>query len=260
LARRIGRTECGLLTAIIGSLSLYGVIFPQSSNPMIATYTDPICMEFLAGAWAANICSDRDAPPWTATTLLVAGVTGLWLGYRYEADLGVASWLVTASAASLIIVGAVLLERRARFPRLSWLKFGGERSQLRHGTTFTLKHIAEDKIFGTKVIWRGHSKIAVSDIHRTIVDMLDDPAIGGGIQHVEDCVRAYFARPDRDEAVLIAYADRLGNGAVFKRLGFLAEREGKVRQRKPSAIVLEKPFHEQDLVAAIADALSKTAA
>jgi two-component system, response regulator PdtaR len=34
----------------------------------------------------------------------------------------------------------------------------------------------------------------------------------------------------------------------------------KVRQRKPSAIVLEKPFHEQDLVAAIADALSKTAA
>lgn len=102
-----------------------------------------------------------------------------------------------------------------------------ERSQSRHGATFTLKHIAEDKIFGTKVIWRGHSKIAVSDIHRTIVDMLDDPAIGGGIQHVEDCVRAYLARPDRDDAALIAYADRLGNGAVFKRLGFLAERVDK---------------------------------
>ncbi|MFN7401582.1 MAG: type IV toxin-antitoxin system AbiEi family antitoxin domain-containing protein [Alphaproteobacteria bacterium] len=102
-----------------------------------------------------------------------------------------------------------------------------ERSQTRHGATFILKHIAEDKIFGTKTIWRGRSKIAVSDIHRTIVDMLDDPAMGGGIQHVEDCVHAYLARADRDDVALIGYADRLGNGAVFKRLGFLAERNSK---------------------------------
>lgn len=101
-----------------------------------------------------------------------------------------------------------------------------ERSQSRQGATFTLKHIAKNTIFGTKTVWRGHSKIAVSDIHLTIVDMLDDPAIGGGIQHVEGCVRAYLARPDRNDAVLIDYADRLGNGAVFKRLGFLAERAG----------------------------------
>ena len=31
-------------------------------------------------------------------------------------------------------------------------------------------------------------------------------------------------RSDRDEEKLIEYAVRLGNGAVFKRLGFLAER------------------------------------
>jgi predicted transcriptional regulator of viral defense system len=100
-----------------------------------------------------------------------------------------------------------------------------ERSQERHGITFTLKHIRPDQIFGTKSVWRGRSKIAVADIHRTIVDMLDEPSLGGGIQHVEDCLRVYLARTDRNDATLIGYADRVGNGAVFKRLGFLAERD-----------------------------------
>ena len=53
--------------------------------------------------------------------------------------------------------------------------------------------------------------------------MLDDPAIGGGIQHVSDCLSAYLKRFDRDDARLFEYADRLANGAVFKRLGVLAE-------------------------------------
>jgi predicted transcriptional regulator of viral defense system len=50
------------------------------------------------------------------------------------------------------------------------------------------------------------------------------PAAGGGIQHVADCFAQYMQRKDSEPRVLIEYADRLGNGAVFKRLGFLAER------------------------------------
>ena len=61
-------------------------------------------------------------------------------------------------------------------------------------------------------------------MHRTIIDMLDDPATGGGIQHVADCFAQYMQRKDSKPRALIEYADRLGNGAVFKRLGFLAER------------------------------------
>ncbi len=52
--------------------------------------------------------------------------------------------------------------------------------------------------------------------------MLDDPAIGGGIQHVYDCVVAYLRRDDRDDEKLVNYAVNLDNGAVFKRLGFLS--------------------------------------
>lgn len=98
------------------------------------------------------------------------------------------------------------------------------KSQRRHGALFTIKHIREALIFGTKSVWRHRTRVTVSDIHRTIVDMLDDPALGGGVQHVADCLDAYLSRPDRDDAALIEYATRLGNGAVFKRLGFLAAR------------------------------------
>jgi predicted transcriptional regulator of viral defense system len=95
--------------------------------------------------------------------------------------------------------------------------------QTRQGFEFTLKHLRADKIFGTKPVWRHHTKVPVSDVHRTVIDMLDDPALGGGIQHVADCLNAYFSRADRSDQKLIEYGEQLGNGAVFKRLGFLAE-------------------------------------
>jgi predicted transcriptional regulator of viral defense system len=99
-----------------------------------------------------------------------------------------------------------------------------EKRQLRQGFQFTLKHLNVTKIFGTKPIWRHHTKVMVSDVHRTIVDILDDPALGGGIQQVSDCLNSYLKRADRDDQKVIEYAERLRNGAVFKRLGFLAER------------------------------------
>lgn len=99
-----------------------------------------------------------------------------------------------------------------------------QKRQIRQGFEFILKHLSADKIFGTKPVWRHHTKVPVSDVHRTIIDMLDDPSLGGGIQHIADCLKAYFARADRSDQKLIEYGERLGNGAIFKRLGFLAER------------------------------------
>jgi len=98
-----------------------------------------------------------------------------------------------------------------------------EKSQRLHGANFTVKHIVSEKLFGTMPVWRSHTKVQLSDIHRTIIDMLDDPSIGSGIRQVADCLNVYLRRPDRDDERLLAYAVRLGNGAVFKRLGFLIE-------------------------------------
>ncbi len=95
---------------------------------------------------------------------------------------------------------------------------------IRHGITFTLNHIQENKLFGTTPVWRSKSKVLISDIHKTMIDMLDNPAIGGGIQHVNDCLLVYLKRSDRDNEKLIDYAKRMNNGAIFKRLGFLLEK------------------------------------
>jgi len=98
------------------------------------------------------------------------------------------------------------------------------RQQVKHGVTFTLKHVGNELIFGTSVVWRGKTRVMISDVHKTIIDMLNFPDMGGGIQHIKDCLTAYLARPDRDDNTLIEYAKRSRNGAIFKRLGFLVER------------------------------------
>jgi predicted transcriptional regulator of viral defense system len=99
-----------------------------------------------------------------------------------------------------------------------------EKEQTIEGTPFVLKHVRPEALFATRAVWRGSVRIDVSSPAKTIIDMLDDPAIGGGIRHVADCLAVYFGREDASSDELLTIADRLGNRAVFKRLGFLAER------------------------------------
>lgn len=97
------------------------------------------------------------------------------------------------------------------------------RSQRKHGTIFTIKKINSDQLFGTTVIWRSRTRVMVSDVHKTIIDMMMYPEIGGGIQHVADCLQRYFFHEDKDVRKLMDYAKQSNNGAVFKRLGYLVE-------------------------------------
>jgi predicted transcriptional regulator of viral defense system len=92
------------------------------------------------------------------------------------------------------------------------------------GTTFVLRTILPGALFGTKPVWRGPVKVSVSDPARTIIDMLNDPILGGGLRPMVDVLRAYLNSPARDLQLLVSYAERLGNGAVYKRLGYLLER------------------------------------
>jgi len=65
--------------------------------------------------------------------------------------------------------------------------------------------------------------VPVSDPSRTIIDVLDDPSIGGGIRHVASMVGEYLTAEHRNEGQLVEYGDRLGNRTVFKRLGWILE-------------------------------------
>jgi len=92
------------------------------------------------------------------------------------------------------------------------------------GTKFVLRTILPESLFGTKAVWRGQVKVNVSDPTRTVIDMVDDPKLGGGLRPTVDVLKNYLKSSTRDLRLLMAYADRLGSGAVFKRLGFLTER------------------------------------
>jgi predicted transcriptional regulator of viral defense system len=91
-------------------------------------------------------------------------------------------------------------------------------------TDFLIRTVSEKAMFGLKSVWRGRVKVSVSEPARTLVDMLSVPNLGGGIRSTADMLSNYLGSENGNMDLLIEYGDRLGNGAVFKRLGFLLER------------------------------------
>jgi len=91
------------------------------------------------------------------------------------------------------------------------------------GAVFVLHTIRANRLFGLKTLWRGPTKVAISDPARTLIDMISAPETGGGIDHAAECLRTYLRDKAGDRDLLVHYAEQLGNGAVFKRLGFLAD-------------------------------------
>lgn len=92
------------------------------------------------------------------------------------------------------------------------------------GTDFIIRTVSDKALFGLKTVWRGQVKVDISDPTRTALDMLSDPQLGGGLHSTVDVFSNYLQSDKRDLELLINYAEQLGNGAVFKRLGFLLER------------------------------------
>ena len=110
-----------------------------------------------------------------------------------------------------------------------------DRKPVIKGTSFLLRTVPQKAMFGLKPIWRGQVKVSVSDPSRTIVDMLADPPLGGGIRSTADMLNAYLRSENKNIKLLTEYAGRLGNGAVFKRLGFLLERSAPDEQEAIAA-------------------------
>jgi len=117
------------------------------------------------------------------------------------------------------------------------------------GTPVRIKVADSKRMFGTVGVWRGSERVEVSDPSRTIVDLLDDPSMGGGIRHVAEVVEEYLAGPHRDVELLLDYCERFGNRSVYKRLGYLLEALGldepalieRCRDRMSSGVVLLDP-------------------
>lgn len=92
------------------------------------------------------------------------------------------------------------------------------------GLRFKTKFSDGIPLFGTSRIWPGNKLVLVSDIHRTLIDVMDDPSMGGGGRAMIDIARSYAGKKEASIEILLDYAVKLGHGAVFKRLGIIAEK------------------------------------
>jgi predicted transcriptional regulator of viral defense system len=100
------------------------------------------------------------------------------------------------------------------------------RSDRSQTTPIVLRHRDRTKFFGLDLAWRDGTRVHVSDRERTLIDVLDEPALGGGVPQVAEALLEYFAEGRIDGERLIAYGDRLANRTAFKRLGYLLETLG----------------------------------
>jgi predicted transcriptional regulator of viral defense system len=94
------------------------------------------------------------------------------------------------------------------------------------GLHYRTKFVESKNLFGLTKMWSSNKSIQIADMHRTIIDVLDDPAMGGGGRHTIDIVNAYWKKNEASFEILYQYAEKLNHPAVFKRLGFTAEKVG----------------------------------
>jgi len=95
------------------------------------------------------------------------------------------------------------------------------KNQTAGALTFFLKKLKAEKMFGLKSAWKEQQKVQVSDPHKTIIDMFDDPSLGGGMRSLIDFFQQYLASSHFNANILFEYAAKMNNKSIFKRLGFV---------------------------------------
>lgn len=90
------------------------------------------------------------------------------------------------------------------------------------GTEIRFVTSRSESLFGQTDLWSDKwTKLPVSDIERTVLDGLRQPAYCSGISEVAKGL--WIKRGEIDIEKLLSYAARMGVGAVTRRLGYLLE-------------------------------------
>jgi exopolysaccharide production protein ExoZ len=130
-----------LLTVAMGALVIAGLVF-DPTEPVLATVTDPLLLEFAAGAWIGKAAHEgRTAGPRTAVSLLCIGLVLLVAGQVSGSE--IAGWRVVlwGIPAAMLVAGAIGLEAAGRIPKLALPKLIGDASYsiyLVHGLAISL--------------------------------------------------------------------------------------------------------------------------
>lgn len=104
-------------------------------------------------------------------------------------------------------------------------KLPHDRKPVLRKARFALHTVPPGYFVGMKTVWRGGTHAQVSDPARTLIDVLAMPALGGGIRHVGDMLSTLLHEHPKEAPKLGTYAAKLGMGSVYKRLGYLLQRD-----------------------------------
>ncbi|MBN2003259.1 MAG: GIY-YIG nuclease family protein [Anaerolineae bacterium] len=91
------------------------------------------------------------------------------------------------------------------------------------GVTYTFVALRPHKRFGAQTVWIEGRPVAITDLEKSVVDALDHLEYCGGITEVAKALAIACEERGADLERLSAYALRMQNGALLKRLGYLAE-------------------------------------
>jgi exopolysaccharide production protein ExoZ len=116
---------------VSGALAALVALRPlaDTANPLLATYTDPILLEFAAGVWLGKLWSDGRLPgPRIGWSLVALGLTGFAAVTAVGVDVSTARVLFWGVPALLLVSGAVSIERHGAVPNLWPLRALGDAS------------------------------------------------------------------------------------------------------------------------------------
>ncbi|MFI4955924.1 MAG: type IV toxin-antitoxin system AbiEi family antitoxin domain-containing protein [Gammaproteobacteria bacterium] len=92
------------------------------------------------------------------------------------------------------------------------------------GTHYLLHVTKPSRFFGLSTQWSNNIKIQISDPTRTVIDLMLNPDIGGGIQSSTDIFKTYMQSKEKSIEKLVEYLGLLNVGSAYKRIGFLTEK------------------------------------
>jgi predicted transcriptional regulator of viral defense system len=95
-------------------------------------------------------------------------------------------------------------------------------------TTYLFVQVTQKKFFGTTEIEIEGEKVRISDKNKTIADCLDHPEYCGGIDEIARAI--FFSQEEIDLKKIKAYALKMGNLTILKRLGYILEASGLLTQ------------------------------